>query len=48
MCGRDWSSDVCSSDLGKNTNDVIVAELVRLLWENFGKKYEKIMRRHEV
>mgnify|MGYP001794887045 CR=1 FL=1 len=34
--------------IGKNTNDVIVAELVRLLWENFGKKYEKIMRRHEV
>ena len=27
MCGRDWSSDVCSSDLKVNPNNILLGKL---------------------
>src|SRR3546814_1190814 len=34
----DWSSDVCSSDLGENTEESDVLELIRDSWRQIGVK----------
>src|SRR5690554_7055772 len=41
-CGRDWSSDVCSSDLNILAVIALVAAAL-LIWSLFDKRYAKLL-----